>query len=259
MPRIVSTTFLAKKVDIDSEINDHEDRYSYAPKSGINELECCNETIIKKEIFKPQLRDPLYFRFTGYTIWLELEEESFNFDLSRSISKVSHDLGLLPIPGPHVTAIYGMTHLTSEEVIKKWNQEVKSKIRSWPELMPSGLIVDVERAGIDGGLMDMAWAEISYKTSLKHESKLDNLYEIFFDEDADERRSMRPPWKPHLSLAYDNPDNHVLSLNYITSLMCNEASLTNVRKVKSISLWSTWGKMSEWELLDRYTLDENLE
>lgn len=243
-------------LDIDPAVDDQEDQYTCNTKSGIEQFDCHNETFVKKEISKPQLRDPLHFRFTGYTIWLEFEEESFNFDLSRAISKVSEDLGLLPIPSPHVTAIYGMTHLSLEEVIEKWNLEVKSKIRSWPEFMPSGLIVDVERAGIDGGLMDMAWAEISYKTSLKHESKIDDLCEIFFDEDANERSNMRPTWKPHLSLAYDNPENHVLSLNYITSLIFNESSLTNVRKVKNISLWSTCGKMSEWELLDRYTLDE---
>jgi len=255
----VTSKYQIPKEELDNKlvINDSQYRLKYStklhsilPKSG-------NEVCENEALSRPQLREPLQFHFTGYSIWLELEEESFDFDLSRSISKVSQELDLLPIPCPHVTAIYGMTHISPEDVVKKWNLEVKSSIKSWPELLPSGLIVDIEKADIDGGTMDMAWAEISYKNSVEHELKLDALHDIFFENTENETKKMRPPWKPHLSLAYDNPDNSILSLHYINSLICKEPTLTKTRKVKNISLWSTWGRMTEWKLLDRCTLDDH--
>ena len=200
----------------------------------------------------PMHREPLRFHFVGYTIWLELEEESYNYDLRGTIESIARDLNLQPIPYPHVTAIYGMTHISSqEEILEKWD-EVKLKIKNWPDLIPKGFITDVELAGVDGGTMDMAWSEISYKTSDEHEAQLDILDDIFFSG----KSFNRPKWLPHLSLAYDNPEESVLSLSHTASIIAKNPSLNERRKVVSMSIWDTNGKMSDWTLLDRFIFDE---
>ena len=206
-------------------------------------------------------REPLRFEFEGYTIWLELEEESHNYDFTKAIQQASRELQVQPIPHPHVTAIYGMTHFSSlEKILAKWEQ-VKECIKSWPELKPRGFISDVEIAGINGALMSMSWSEITYSNSAEHEDHLNVLYDIFYSngdhpEQESAKQSSRSPWQPHLSLAYDNPEDTVLSLSYIASLVAKIPSLAKSRKVRHISLWNTYGKMSEWSLIDRYTLEK---
>jgi len=195
-------------------------------------------------------REPLRFEFSGYTVWLEPEDT--NYDISQTIQGVAQELHLLPISRPHVTAIYGMTHLSMEEVFEKW-LEVKNKISYWPILKPIGVLADIDINGINGGTTDMAWAEVTYATSSDHEKHLDILHDIFNTADTlGEKR--RPAWKPHCSLAYDNPEKTCLTFSYIRSLICKTPSLTENKRIKSMSLWDTNGKMSEWKCLDTYQL-----
>jgi hypothetical protein len=75
---------------------------------------------------------------------------------------------------------------------------------------------------------------------------MDKLYEIF---QVPEKRA--GPWTPHISLAYDNPDDSVLTLSDTIGYVAQNPSLMEARRIKAVSLWSTMGKMAKWECLDR--------
>ena len=94
----------------------------------------------------------------------------------------------------------------------------------------------------------MAWAEVTYKTSLDHESMVDQVFLTFFDVST-KRQWL---WAPHLSLVYDDPEkkrikDDMLSLlsGVVPSLLCKK------RNVVAISLWDTSGKLNEWKCMDR--------
>jgi len=94
----------------------------------------------------------LLFEICELTLRLEVEED--NNDVSTTIKQYAKEKGLLPIPQAHVTAIYGMVHLSEEDVRARFREFVtKQRFSSWPSLKPVGLVVDVELDGIDGGLM----------------------------------------------------------------------------------------------------------
>ena len=60
------------------------------------------------------------------------------------------------------------------------------------------------------------------------------------------------PWKPHNSIAYDNPETNTLSLlDTITYMSDNPTLLGCERRVQAISLWNTHGRMEEWSCIDR--------
>ena len=110
---------------------------------------------------------------------------------------------------------------------------------------------DISFDGVNGEVMDMAWSEITFATSSQHEEILDAVHKIFHKKcrDPDER------WSPHLSLAYDNPEDSPLCLEHAVSLVSRYPTLVKERKAKAISLWSTYGRMDEWRCLDRIYLD----
>lgn len=92
----------------------------------------------------------------------------------------------------------------------------------------------------------IAWAELTLKTNEQHEEAMDKLYDIF--ELPDKRSG---PWTPHISLAYDNPEDSVLTLNDTICYVAVNPSLMEERRIKAVSLWSTEGKMAQWKCLDR--------
>lgn len=188
-------------------------------------------------------REPLRFNFKGYSIWLEVEE--MENDLTDTIHRAAKDLGVVTIPSPHITVIYGMDHLSHDEIIKRFNQ-LKETIVTWPTLRPRGVITDIELEGVRGGLMDMAWTEISYSTTPEHETLVSSVHQIFdMPRNNDE-------WVPHLSLAYDNPQNTTLNLMYTANVIAQKPTLFHERNVKGISLWSTKGKLQDWRLISRF-------
>jgi hypothetical protein len=123
--------------------------------------------------------------------------------------------------------------------------------------------VGAEFDGVDGGLMDMAWAEISFATSTEHEAIIDDLHNIFYSSEECQPRSH--PWVPHLSICYDNPDGYgcVLTqqsfIDFLRSKCptlavtadANESTVKFTRAVSGISLWKTAGVMADWKCLDR--------
>ena len=97
------------------------------------------------------VQDPLKFIFSGYSIWLELEQ--FDNDLDTVLHTASAELGVLPIPAPHVTVVYGVSHLPEWQARKKFRDVVLEHIPEWPALKHKGFITDVEYEGVNGGLM----------------------------------------------------------------------------------------------------------
>jgi len=200
-------------------------------------------------------REPLRFNFTGYSLWLEVEE--LDDDLTRTLNMIADENGVIPIPEAHVTAIYGMNHLTEHEVRQRF-RTMKSMAKfceSWPDdLRFIGVLMDIELAGVNGGLMDMAWAEITISTSTSHEDHLDSLYDLFFAGHVVNQRIA--PWKPHLSLAYDNPENSVLNLGRVVDTVLQSRLLTkSLRRVTGISLWDTNGLLEDWKCMDRLVFE----
>lgn len=98
----------------------------------------------------------------------------------------------------------------------------------------------------------MSWAEISLSNSQEHEDQLDMLYDIFFPDQIPVTRRPRP-WKPHISIAYDNPESTFLNLKDIISDLIQIPTLlqSRQRRVTGISLWSTVGKLTDWKCLER--------
>jgi len=207
------------------------------------------ELVIEKlaHVVPSLIREPLRFFFRGYSIWLELEE--IDNDITHTIQRASSELGLVPIPRAHVTAIYGMDHLNEEHIAEKFNK-LKEHVETWPTLRPRSIVTDIELDGVGSGQMDMAWSDISFATSVEHENLIDRMHEAF-----DYPRT-RKSWNPHVSLAYDNPENTALSLQYTASLIADKPSLLkNDRRVKGISLWNTRGKLADWRCMDRFDLN----
>lgn len=191
-------------------------------------------------------RRKLQWEFKGLTLWLELEE--FDNDLTNAISDLSSKHNSPFIPKPHTTAIYGMEHLTEEEAKAKL-QSLRTRIDQWPRFAkPTGVTQDIAQVGRPGQVCSIAWSELTLSTNEEHEQALDALYELFYGDSSKRER----PWKPHNSIAYDNPEDNTLSLlDTVLYASRNPTLLGKERRVEAISLWNTEGKMEDWKCLDR--------
>lgn len=208
-------------------------------------------------------RRKLQWRFKGLTLWLELEE--FDSDLTRALEDLSAKHSSPVIPKSHTTAIYGMEHLSVDEARRRL-ASVRTRIPQWPAFQrPTGVTSDIAVCGRPGQVCSIAWSELTLATSPEHEDALDELYGLFYsgtggggdDGTGDARQTPAPPvrhrpWKPHNSIAYDNPETNALSLiDTVVYASGHPTLLERGRRVEAISLWSTEGKMEEWECLDR--------
>eukprot|EP00571_Detonula_confervacea_P013796 CAMPEP_0172300406 /NCGR_PEP_ID=MMETSP1058-20130122/2500_1 /TAXON_ID=83371 /ORGANISM="Detonula confervacea, Strain CCMP 353" /LENGTH=269 /DNA_ID=CAMNT_0013010177 /DNA_START=604 /DNA_END=1413 /DNA_ORIENTATION=+ len=199
-------------------------------------------------------RRKLQWKFKGLTLWLELEE--FNNDISRAVENFSSRHSNPFIPKPHTTAIYGMEHLTVQEA-KERLSKVKECMNGgqWPSFAkPTGITSDIAVCGRPGQVCSIAWSELTLSTSPQHEVALDALYQLFYSNHSSV--AFVPvrdgPWKPHNSIAYDNPETNTLSLlDTVLYASENPTLLGRERRVEAISLWSTEGKMEDWICLDR--------
>lgn len=207
----------------------------------------------------PSDRRKLQWKFKGLTLWLELEE--FDSDLTRAVEDFSSRHSSPFIPKPHTTAIYGMEHLSVPEA-KERLRRVADVVGPWPAFArPTGVTSDVAVCGRPGQVCSIAWSELTLASDPLHEAALDALYRLFYDDDdssfsSEEASSSLPardrPWKPHNSVAYDNPETNALSLlDTITYLGGRPTLLGRGRRVEAMSLWNTEGTMEEWECLDR--------
>lgn len=208
-------------------------------------------------------RRKLQWKFKGLTLWLELEE--FDNDITNAISYFSSRHSSPLIPKSHTTAIYGMEHLTPEEASRRLHK-VKEVLSGgvWPKFCrPTGVTSDIAEDGKPGQVCSIAWSELTLATSDEHERALDELYRLFYEdvegdciESSSSGSSCVPsrnrPWKPHNSIAYDNPETNALSLlDTIMYASQHPSLLGKERRVEAISLWSTDGKMEDWVCIDR--------
>jgi len=193
-------------------------------------------------------QNKLNWKFHGLTLWLELEE--YQSDITNAISDLASHFRTESIPKSHTTAIYGMTHLTVDEAIKRLHR-VKDVVSSWPTFdPPTGVVSDIAVDGQPGQVCSIAWCELTLPTNDAHEQAMDALTSVFFDED--EERQRNEPWKPHNSIAYDNPEGAKFSLRHLIKYVAEHPSLvTHERRVEAISLWDTNGRMEDWRCLDR--------
>ena len=201
------------------------------------------------------LKEPLRFVFSGYSIWLEpeefkLDEESGDLELAIQTSSIALALPF-GIPSPHVTAIYGMRHLSEMEVRQRF-QKVGKLIYEWCPIVlkQKGFRNDVEIKGVLGGEMDMAWMAATFHTSKEHEEFLDMLYHIFYNDNDESQRSSRSPWDPHISLAYDNETSPIPGEVFLDVIQ-KFPTLQKNRAITGISLWDTSGTIDSWKCLDR--------
>jgi hypothetical protein len=193
-------------------------------------------------------RTRLQWEFHGLTLWLEFEE--FDLDLSKAIDFAVQMYGTEKIPLPHTTAIYGMTHLTQEQAKAKL-AVVPEVLSGWKNVLdpPKGLTCDIAEEGKPGQVCSIAWAELTYPTNEAHEAAIDALYELF--EMPNQRQGV---WTPHISLAYDNPEDSVLNIHDTYTYVSQHPTLMRSRRITAISLWNTAGKMADWQCLDRVSL-----
>jgi hypothetical protein len=233
-------------------------------------------------------RLPLQWEFHGLTLWLELEE--FNHDLTKAIDRASQRYGTEEIPRAHVTAVYGMEHLTEPDAKQKLYQIPQVLGGSWPTMSPPvGIKQDIAQAGRPGqGKNRFVWVVLSDSSrcntgllilSLSYTKVPTNSFqflsitvcsiawaELTFptNEEQEEAldklyhlfelapRKKGEHWHPHVSMCYDNPEDTVLNLtDFILYAAQHPTLLTNSRKVKAISLWRTEGKLAHWKCLDR--------
>jgi len=73
-------------------------------------------------------------------------------DLDQVLQVTSRDWGVVSIPAPHVTALYGISHLDEADVRQRFHSLVNT-LPLWPLLEPVGLRSDIEIEGINGGQM----------------------------------------------------------------------------------------------------------
>ena len=166
-------------------------------------------------------------------------------DLEKAIASVALDHSLCPIPAPHCTVVYGVSHLSESEIRNVFRDKIAPVAHGWPALETQGSQVGVSYDGVDGEEMDMAWIEVTMKTSKKHEELVDKVHACLYnDADCPEYRERQGPWQPHLSIAYDNPENSVLDDICADKLFAKLPSLLGTRKreVVAISLWRTQGR-----------------
>lgn len=91
---------------------------------------------------------PLDFVFRGYSIWLELEQT--DGDLDAALKAAAHDLDVDCIPAPHVTVVYGISHLSENQILELFQEKLIPRVQSWPELHVKGFKVDKSFDGVDG-------------------------------------------------------------------------------------------------------------
>jgi hypothetical protein len=106
------------------------------------------------------VKDVLRFAFQGYAIWLEAEQfpisnnNNKNNDLDQVIRTASHELNVFPIPVPHLTMLYGISHLSEREVRKRFQDlALQLQEEDSPLLQPDGFLSNTEIDGINGGGM----------------------------------------------------------------------------------------------------------
>lgn len=193
----------------------------------------------------------LDFAFDGYTIWLIPASQS---RVADSMNQLAASLSIEAVPAPHLTLFYGVTFQDDAAAVAAFGS-VKDVCQSFPPLRCVGCVCDVEMAGVDGGLMDMSWAEISYKRDSQHHNPFKAAHAAFCSEqDPAAVDESFKQWKPHMSLAYDNPSgNRLHTASLLRAIVETPGLMQPTREIVGMQLWRTKGTMGQWKRLDEYT------
>jgi hypothetical protein len=190
-------------------------------------------------------------------VWLELEQR--DGDLAKAVALAASDKGLLPIPEPHCTVLYGVSHMSEDEVKECFRNKVVPLLKDgWPVLSAKGPYSGISYDGVDGHEMDMSWIELSLHTSDAHEAMVDTVHSCFYNGDYSSK-ARSGPWTPHVSIAYDDPKDTVLNKDYADKIFQTFPTLMSQlsREVVAISLWRNEGMLWDWECLDRFSLPKS--
>jgi len=189
----------------------------------------------------------LSFKFSGYTIWLTPRDT--DLIVAKTLQRIATDLSISRVPSPHFTLIYDASFESDAAAMGRFG-EVKKAVREFPALQCTGCVMDVELAGVNGGLMDMAWAEISYKRAEEGRESFEKAIAAFTGNCSE---GMWEKWVPHMSLAYDEPRDRRLDIGVLVDAVRGEPGLMQEkREIVGMELWRTEGRMAEWEKLDYY-------
>ena len=193
-------------------------------------------------------------------MWLELEQR--DQDLQKAVTTAAFDKKLWPIPEPHCTVLYGISHMTEQEAKQCFRDKVVPlcNAQPWPAFKAKGAYNGVSFDGVDGEEMDMSWIELSLYSSPEHGALVDGVHSCFYSREDEEMDNTERtgPWHPHVSIAYDNPLGTVLDDLYTEKIFANYPSLLgqSSRDVVSISLWRTEGKLWDWVCLEKALLNK---
>jgi hypothetical protein len=186
-------------------------------------------------------------------VWLELEQR--DGDLAKAGAMAAAEKGLHPIPEPHCTVLYGVSHMSEDEAKQCFRNKVVPLLKDgWPPLSAKGPYSGVSYDGVNGDEMDMSWIELSLHTSDTHEAMVNAVHSCFYNGVISGKDRIGY-WTPHVSIAYDDPEDTVLNEGYADKIFQTFPTLMSQlsREVVAISLWRTEGKLWEWECLDRFS------
>lgn len=105
----------------------------------------------------------------------------------------------------------------------------------------------------------MAWFELTLETSPEHEELVDEVYSALYldsDDMSELSLSRNGQWSPHVSIAYDNPEDSPLDDIYAEKLFAKMPCLLGCKKrdVTAISLWKTEGQVRDWVCIEKVPL-----
>lgn len=97
----------------------------------------------------PAPREPLQYRFEGYSVALILEQLDSDLDKALDYAHEMHNVTLVRVP--HATLFYYLTDFDETKFKEIFNKYVRANIKEWPSLKPMGLkagVSEVRRAAL---------------------------------------------------------------------------------------------------------------
>mmetsp|Transcript_29008 Transcript_29008/g.54754 ORF Transcript_29008/g.54754 Transcript_29008/m.54754 type:complete len:202 (-) Transcript_29008:913-1518(-) len=195
----------------------------------------------------------LTYVFSGYTLWLDVLDEDNSIRNVMDGMEAEHNTA--HIQRPHVTLVYGVPHTLESSLLSFRSLLPHFSSLKAKTLTPNGLICDTEIAGVNSGKMDMIWSEVSLKASPAFASTrraIESIFDVTGNEEKKDGtgREDGEEWRPHLSLAYDEPGGGTLDLKSVVRHVSKEEGIWKDVKIKGVSLWDMNGTIEEWKMIE---------
>lgn len=192
---------------------------------------------------------PLQFEFRGYSVWLEVQDET----LTKALAHASAQLHVQTIPQAHVTVLYGImvNEEEEEQALRQHFQTLATNVFAtggWPG--GPFTVQDVTSHTQDDDDFSFGWTELTlHNDNLEHRRMVEDIQEHFLGQE-------QQPWLPHVSLVYENlaPDTIGRQALKESLLQSFPNLMTTPILVTHISLWKTMGTMQKWERLETIPL-----